>query len=599
MLESWHRRDVMRICVRDRSSVECVSRLSGPPFPESSSARLFVRCLAALVTLGRWCLMCDPGLRSGVPSGAPGEGGPRSSGEAVGMVLAGLGWLAGEDMTAVPVAARADCLRELERACSVLTAARSSVLSAFDFDGGCQDDGQGSPRAWLMWQTRVTPGAASDAVGWMRRLRAHPAVAAALRGAGVSSSWARGICDLTDKLPESARDDADAILLAAAAGGAELADLASLADQMRRRLAEPDRDPGRGFEDRRLRLQATLDGTGKLDADLTPQCAAMLQAVLDTLGKKTGPEDDRTKAQRHHDAVAEACRRLLASGCLPDRAGQPARLQLHITLEELTRRLAAAGHQDSAPENAAAGRDGIGAGGPGRDGSWQGGPGITSQLWPRLTDSDAPVPDPAPGWPLAAPGEECDASIVPVVTGYLDHDLLTTLTAALASQSRPGPSGKPLIHLDPDSLRDLIITHAAALFSGPRGLASWLRTRTLNGPAASVSLPLDTGTSTETIPPHLRRAVIQRDRHCAAPGCTVPPSACQVHHILPRSQGGITKLTNLILLCSFHHLILVHGMHQSRLPVWRPCTVRPRHWPAPRTGTAGRDGTRLGVIAWV
>jgi len=503
--------------------------------------------------------MCDLGQQPGLSSGTSAAGGnaaARSPGEAAGMALSVLSWLAGADLASVPVAAQAECLRELERAEAVLTAARASVLSAFDYQGGYADDGQGTSRAWLMWQTQLTPGAASGAVGWMRRLRAHPAVRAALRDARVSSSWARQICDLTDKLPESARDDADAILLAAAAEGAELCDLASLADQMRRRLAEPDRDPGPGFEDRQLRLQTTLGGAGKLDGDLTPQCAAMLQAVLDSLGKKMGPEDDRSQAQRHHDAVAEACRRLLGSNCLPDRAGQPARIQLHITLEELTRRLTGAGQQDSGPDT--------GPASDGRGGIWTGGPGITGQLWPRLTGDSAPVPDPAPGWPLAAAGEECDASIGPIVTGYLNHDLLAALTTALASQDHcgdPGPCGKPLIHLDPGSLRDLIITNAAALLSGPRGLASRLRTRTLNGPAASVSLPLDTGTSTETIPPHLRRAVIQRDRHCAAPGCTIPPPACQAHHIRPRSQGGITKLTNLLLLCSFHHLTVIHQWH--------------------------------------
>ncbi len=31
-----------------------------------------------------------------------------------------------------------------------------------------------------------------------------------------------------------------------------------------------------------------------------------------------------------------------------------------------------------------------------------------------------------------------------------------------------------------------------------------------------------------------------------------------MHHIIPRSKGGATKLTNLLLLCSFHHLILIH-----------------------------------------
>jgi predicted restriction endonuclease len=34
--------------------------------------------------------------------------------------------------------------------------------------------------------------------------------------------------------------------------------------------------------------------------------------------------------------------------------------------------------------------------------------------------------------------------------------------------------------------------------------------------------------------------------------------AQQVHHIIPRSQGGTTSLGNLILLCPFHHLIAIH-----------------------------------------
>ncbi len=107
--------------------------------------------------------------------------------------------------------------------------------------------------------------------------------------------------------------------------------------------------------------------------------------------------------------------------------------------------------------------------------------------------------------------------------------------------------------------RELVLREAIALLSGPAGLAAWLRTSQLTGPAATISLPLDTGTATETIPPHLRRAVIARDQHCAWPGgCGPLPAACQVHHIVPRSQGGPTALTNLGLFCTFHHLIVVH-----------------------------------------
>ena len=49
-----------------------------------------------------------------------------------------------------------------------------------------------------------------------------------------------------------------------------------------------------------------------------------------------------------------------------------------------------------------------------------------------------------------------------------------------------------------------------------------------------------------------------RDRHCAFPGCHQPPAACHVHHLRPRAHGGETRLGNLLLLCTFHHLIAVH-----------------------------------------
>ena len=79
----------------------------------------------------------------------------------------------------------------------------------------------------------------------------------------------------------------------------------------------------------------TFGQCGKLTGNLTPQCTAALGAVLDALGKKAGPEDTRTVWQRRHDAVEEMCRRLIAAGGVPDRAGQPAQIQVHMTLDQL------------------------------------------------------------------------------------------------------------------------------------------------------------------------------------------------------------------------------------------------------------------------
>jgi hypothetical protein len=79
--------------------------------------------------------------------------------------------------------------------------------------------------------------------------------------------------------PPDARDQADKILLDAAAGGSELTDLAGLFEQIRARCArpDPDTDSDDGFAERRLRLTRHYQGHARLDADLTPPAAAALQ----------------------------------------------------------------------------------------------------------------------------------------------------------------------------------------------------------------------------------------------------------------------------------------------------------------------------------
>ena len=201
--------------------------------------------------------MCLPGQ----PPAAP-----VTAADAAAMAHAALGWLAAADAASWTTAEQADCLRALERAASVHTAAQARVLTAFYAQDGCADDGHGSARSWLKWQTRITGGAAAGAIGWMWRLRAHPAVAEALASARISVSWARQICEWTELLPEEHRGDADVILLGAAAGGAGLKDLEGFAQQIRDQTARPDRDDD-GFDDRSLRLATTFRGAGKVPAN--------------------------------------------------------------------------------------------------------------------------------------------------------------------------------------------------------------------------------------------------------------------------------------------------------------------------------------------
>ena len=84
-----------------------------------------------------------------------------------------------------------------------------------------------------------------------------------------------------------------------------------------------------------MKLATTIGGAGVMHGDLTAECAAAVAAVLDALSAPAGKEDDRTKGQRYHDALAEAMRRLTAGGLLPERAGQPVKAWVHISLADL------------------------------------------------------------------------------------------------------------------------------------------------------------------------------------------------------------------------------------------------------------------------
>src|SRR5215813_11151532 len=266
-----------------------------------------------------------------------GQGSPTGVTEALAMLGRALDHLNAADMASLPTSVQADALRALGQAEAKQTAARARVLGAFAAQGGFEDDGQGTARTWLKWQTRITTGAAAGAIGWVRRLAAHRVVEQALTAGELSPSWARQICDWTDRLPEAQRGDADQILAGAARGGADLAGLAGLAREMYERCHRDGSGDGAddGFADRSLWLGLTFGGAGRLTGDLAPGCSAALSAVLEALGKRAGPEDLRTTVQRRHDALEEACRRLIRSGMLPGRGGQPTQILVHMTLGQL------------------------------------------------------------------------------------------------------------------------------------------------------------------------------------------------------------------------------------------------------------------------
>ncbi|MCB5273934.1 hypothetical protein BJG92_01460 [Arthrobacter sp. SO5] len=88
---------------------------------------------------------------------------------------------------------------------------------------------------------------------------------------------------------------------------------------------------------------------------------------------------------------------------------------------------------------------------------------------------------------------------------------------------------------------------------------------------------LDIGRASRVFPPHIRKALTARDQGCAFPGCTIPATWCEAHHISYWAHGGTTGTENGVLLCSHHHHV-IHKEHwtiQNRTGI--PWFIPPPH----------------------
>ena len=188
-----------------------------------------------------------------------------------------------------------------------------------------------------MNSVRVTKGQAAEHRAVQALARSHPVLLAGLaEGWVVTKSVALQLARWTRPIPDEYRDEAEEILIAASRAGADLRALAAICAEIRYRTAQPDPDDDNDTHlDRGVSFDTTFDGAGVLHSDLTPECAAMVQAVLDALSAPQGGGDLRTRPQRYHDALGEAMKRLLASDLLPKRAGQPVKALAHIHVTEL------------------------------------------------------------------------------------------------------------------------------------------------------------------------------------------------------------------------------------------------------------------------
>jgi hypothetical protein len=285
------------------------------------------------------------------------------------------------------------------------------------------------------------------------------------------------------------------------------------------RASRPDADDD-GFDDRYVQVDATFGGAGVIRGNLTSECAAAVQAVLEALGKKAGSEDTRTEGQRFHDALQAGCELLIRAKMVPDRAGADTHVAVHVPLGQLRQ-------MPGAPE--------------------------LEEAWLRGTARE-------PGYLLGKDAEAaaCDAFAVPVVTAYADMRVVDKIIAvALAAagitldstdpagdgdddgdagpegisddrhrswEAASGPRaasrarGRARERFTPDAgqaLRYAIARLAIDFVSGPAGLAAWLRTTLLAPPTTPRQCRWTSATPTRSRP---ASAAPSSSATAAAPG---------------------------------------------------------------------------------
>lgn len=220
---------------------------------------------------------------------------------------------------------------EVHRLQARLTAAATRLTAAFDGRQAWADDGCRSGATWLAHRCHVPPKQAQSTLRLGRRLRSMPETDTALAAGDIGIAQAQRLADLNGPRTAAAFAESET----------QLVDFARTLDWVDfsracaywRQLADPDgaeSDAARDESLRRLHLSPGMNGTGILDAVLTPLGHATVGEALRRierelfdadwaeararLGDAATPADlGRTPAQRRADALVEMANRAMTA----------------------------------------------------------------------------------------------------------------------------------------------------------------------------------------------------------------------------------------------------------------------------------------------
>lgn len=179
-------------------------------------------------------------------------------------------------------------------------------------------------------------------------------------------------------------------------------------------------------------------------------------------------------------------------------------------------------------------------------------------------DADAAMIEGIVNGPLAAPVPAPDGSPDPRDADQRAYDAVkTVLSRGLAHPGAPATSARAsvIITLQADPATGAPTGTAQPATGGPGLRAGAAGRYACIGDLTPVVLgplgePLDLGRTRRLATPGQFKALLVRDQHCTYPGCTVPGTWCEAHHLLWWCRGGGTDLVLLVLLCPRHHTVV-------------------------------------------
>src|SRR6202795_2061556 len=208
--------------------------------------------------------------------------------------------------------------------------------------GGHLINGAASVVGWIGRTCGMSSTSVADRLCVGTQLESLPKIAEALRTGEISYQATALLCHLRDQLGDKRElFDEDEML-----GHARNHSVASLRYLCRyaRHVADPDgffNEAEADFSRRWLDISQLGDGMFCVDAILDPEAGAALRTALDSLAKRLGPDDERSRKQRMADSIGELVHHAMDQGTLPRRSGVKPHVTLTTTIESLKNELGA------------------------------------------------------------------------------------------------------------------------------------------------------------------------------------------------------------------------------------------------------------------